>query len=224
LDEGKRYEVNVQKAIFPGLLLGIIFLLFMVRVLRAADVVAGAAENSSAVGGAAISNAENEAASASGETSNGLEVVGLKNPSLPEDGTCSISTSYPSGIQQWCGLIEHYAAENGVDPNLISAVMLRESSGKPDAYSKSGAVGLMQVMPRDGLAASFKCKNGPCFADRPNMKELFDPEYNVAYGTRMLAELIQHYGDVREALKAYGPKDVGYYYADLVLKTFNQNR
>jgi soluble lytic murein transglycosylase-like protein len=102
--------------------------------------------------------------------------------------------------------------------------MLQESAGKPDAYSKSGAVGLMQVMPRDGLASKFMCVNGPCFSDRPSMEELFDPEYNVAYGTRMLAELVQHYGDVRTALKAYGPKDVGFYYADLVLGIARRNQ
>lgn len=137
----------------------------------------------------------------------------------PED--CSISAAYPGSIRQWCDTIERYAGENGLDPNLISAIMLRESNGRPDAYSKSGAVGLLQVMPSDGLAAKFMCPNGPCFANRPSMQELFDPEYNVAYGARMLAELIQSTGDVREALKAYGPMDVGYAYADLVLSTFN---
>jgi len=140
------------------------------------------------------------------------------------EGNCSISSSYPDSIQQWCRLIVRYARENNVDPNLISAVMLQESAGRPDAYSKSGAVGLMQVMPRDGKAAHFVCKNGPCFADRPSMNELFDPEYNVAYGANMLADLINHHGNVREALKAYGPMDVGYYYADLVIGIMNSHQ
>jgi len=56
------------------------------------------------------------------------------------------------------------------------------------------------------------------------MQELFDPEFNVSYGTRMLAGLIQKKGDVREALKSYGPKDVGYYYADLVIGIMNTHR
>lgn len=102
--------------------------------------------------------------------------------------------------------------------------MLQESAGKADAYSKSGAVGLMQVMPRDGKAATFMCINGPCFADRPSSQELFDPEFNIAYGTRMLADLIRRFGNVRDALKAYGPKDVGYYYADIVLNIHRSNR
>jgi soluble lytic murein transglycosylase-like protein len=94
--------------------------------------------------------------------------------------------------------------------------MLMESGGDPEAYSASGAVGLMQVMPRDGLAASFECINGPCFASRPTIRELLEPGYNVEYGSQMLAGLIDRLGSPREALKAYGPMDVGYSYADRV--------
>jgi hypothetical protein len=143
---------------------------------------------------------------------------------LFNEGGCSISRSYPESIRQWCEDIERYAQENGLDPNLVSALMLQESAGQPDAYSKSGAVGLMQVMPRDGKASTFMCPNGPCFANRPSMQELFDPKFNISYGTRLLASLIENYGDLREALKAYGPKDVGYYYADLVLGIMNNHR
>lgn len=137
---------------------------------------------------------------------------------------CSIHDSYPVNILQWCGLIEKYARENAIDPNIIAAVMLRESGGRPDAYSKSGAVGLLQVMPRDGKAVSFVCKYGPCFSDRPSMSELFDPEYNVSYGVRLLANLIQKHGNLREALRAYGPEGVGYSYADLVMRTIDEHR
>ena len=133
-------------------------------------------------------------------------------------GNCPIGAAYPASIQQWCSLITRYANENGLEPNLVAAVMLQESGGNPDAYSSSGAVGLMQVMPRDGIAASFQCNGRPCFSNRPSMEELFDPKFNIEYGTRMLAGLISRRGSVREALFAYGPMDVGYTYADLVLK------
>lgn len=95
--------------------------------------------------------------------------------------------------------------------------MLQESGGQADVISDSGAVGLMQVMPRDGIAAFFECINGPCFASRPTTQELLDPEYNIDYGVKMLAGLIDRLGSTREALKAYGPMDVGYSYADKVL-------
>jgi hypothetical protein len=38
----------------------------------------------------------------------------------------------------------------------------------------------------------------------------------------MMARLINQRGNIREALKSYGPKDVGYYYADKVLGIYNQ--
>ena len=99
--------------------------------------------------------------------------------------------------------------------------MLQESGGDPQAYSSSGAVGLMQVMPNDGLAAGFLCSGGPCFANRPSIEELQDPEFNIDYGTRMLASLVDKYGDVQDALKAYGPANVDYCYADKVLAIYS---
>ena len=138
-----------------------------------------------------------------------------------KEKSCSLPARYPESIRQWCGLLEQYADQNHLDPALLAAVILQESGGNPDAYSKSGAVGLMQVMPRDGLAAKFTCSGGrPCFASRPTIKELVDPEYNISFGTRMLAGLIQRYGSVRDGLMHYGPANVEYYYADKVIKIF----
>jgi len=130
---------------------------------------------------------------------------------------CSLPKSYPVNIRRWCEPIERYAHETGLPANLIAAVMLQESGGNPEAFSHSGAVGLMQVMPRDGIASKFMCVNGPCFASRPTINELKDPDFNIAFGTRMLANLYEHNGSYREALFRYGPMDVGYRYADLVL-------
>lgn len=134
-----------------------------------------------------------------------------------ESQTCSLPARYPESIQKWCGLIKKYADQNNLDPALVAAVILQESGGNPDAYSKSGAVGLMQVMPRDGLAAKFTCSGGPCFASRPTIDELVSPEYNISFGTRMLAGLIKRYGSVRDGLMHYGPANVEYYYADKVI-------
>ena len=137
-------------------------------------------------------------------------------------GGCQVSGKYPDSILQWCDVITRYAKQHDLEPNLVAAVMLQESGGKPLAYSKSGAVGLMQVMPRDGKAASFMCINGPCFASRPTIAELEDPEFNVEYGTRMLSGLQNRLGSIRDALKSYGPMDVGYYYADIVLSIYER--
>jgi hypothetical protein len=141
-----------------------------------------------------------------------------------ETESCPLSSTYPEKVLRWCDLIVEFAAEHGLPPELIAAVILQESGGDPQAYSSSGAVGLMQVMPRDGLAARFQCVNGPCFASRPTIAELQDPAYNIEYGARMLAGLLSRHGDLRAALKAYGPMDMGYRYADIVLSIYDNYR
>ena len=69
-----------------------------------------------------------------------------------------------------------------------------------------------------------KCVNGPCFASRPTIEELSDPSYNVEFGTRMLERLVNKVGSLREALKAYGPMDMNYSYADRVLAIYENYR
>lgn len=140
------------------------------------------------------------------------------------DGECLVSESFPDSILQWCEQITKFSQKNDLDPDLVAALVLQESGGNPQAYSKSGAVGLMQVMPKDGLAASFQCINGPCFSNRPSINQLEDPKFNLQYGTKMLAGLIKKHGDIREALKAYGPMNVGYYYADIILNLYKKYR
>lgn len=132
--------------------------------------------------------------------------------------TCSLSQYFPESVQQWCQLIEENATAVSLDPNLVAAVILQESGGNPSVISHSGAVGLMQVMPNDGIAASFQCINGPCFASRPSSNQLMDPAYNVRFGTQMLANLTAKHGNIRDALYAYGPMSVGYSYADIILQ------
>ncbi len=135
---------------------------------------------------------------------------------------CQLSHRFPASILQWCGLITHYAGKRGLAPDLLAALIWQESGGDPLAYSHSGAVGLMQVMPSDGLAAGFVCANGPCFSSRPTTAQLQDPEFNLAYGSRMLSGLLKRQGSLREALKSYGPMDVGYSYADKVMGIFQR--
>jgi hypothetical protein len=138
------------------------------------------------------------------------------------NASCLISQYYPVAISRWCNLITHHARENQLDPNLVAAVMLQESGGDPTAISKSGAVGLLQVMPSDGIAADFVCINGPCFASRPTTLELEDPDFNIGYGTRLLASLITYWGNQREGLFHYGPIGMGYHYADTVLAIYQR--
>lgn len=143
-------------------------------------------------------------------------------PASDESQGCAVSDRFPGSVLQWCELITKYANKRGISPDLIAALILQESGGDPGAISSSGAVGLMQVMPSDGRAASFLCAGGPCFTGRPSTQELLDPEANIAFGTKLLAGLFSRNGDLREALKSYGPMDMGYGYADKVLTLYRQ--
>lgn len=147
---------------------------------------------------------------------------GLVNPQINDvyphtSESCTSMGGIPDEVKQWCDLIEQHAIQNNLDPILVAAIVMQESRGNPQAYSQSGAVGLMQIMPRDGIAASYYCMNGPCFFDRPSMAELFVPSFNIRYGCELLASLISRVGNLRDALRAYGPAGVGYSYADHIL-------
>lgn len=165
-------------------------------------------------------NTENSDVSAPATIEPSPDVVSSNPVDVDGNNNCTISSAYPEDVRRWCEQIMRHANKNGLEPDLIAALIWQESGGNPSAYSKSGAVGLMQVMPRDGIAASFQCINGPCFTNRPSISELERPNFNIKYGTGMLAGLFNKYGDIREALKFYGPMNVGYYYADKVLNIY----
>jgi soluble lytic murein transglycosylase-like protein len=156
------------------------------------------------------------------------EVTDIPTSISPSSGTaeqpedCEVSEAYPETVRRWCSLITHAAKKHDLPADLIAAVIWIESGGNPLAYSRSGAVGLMQVMPRDGLASQFQCVNGPCFANRPTIEELQDPQFNINYGSKLLAGLAKKHGNYRDALKAYGPMQVGYTYADKVLSIYQK--
>ena len=169
-----------------------------------------------------VSNQQNNK-NAQEEPSNPIAENNLDNSSESGwNGDCAVSQQFPAKVTRWCELITQYATKHNLDPDLIAAVVWLESGGNELAYSRSGAVGLMQVMPNDGLAAAFMCVNGPCFKDRPSSNELRDPEFNIAFGTRFLASLVRRYGNIRDALKSYGPMDAGYTYSDKVINIFNR--
>lgn len=123
--------------------------------------------------------------------------------------------NYPETVTRWSYIICPVAEKKGFDPALLYALIWQESGGNPMAYSHSGAVGLMQVMASDGKARQLY---GSMFKNRPTVAQLQDPETNIDTGTAILKGCLKEYGNMRDALKCYGPMDVGYSYADRVLK------
>lgn len=94
-------------------------------------------------------------------------------------------------------LIQKASRQNLLTPDLLRAVIRRESSFQPCAVSRSGAMGLMQLMP--GTAFDLGVQNP------------FDAEQNIDAGSRFLRSLLDRYGgDLSLALGAYnaGPSRV----------------
>ena len=64
-----------------------------------------------------------------------------------ETSSSELSPIFTREIQHWGDDIVRWANAAGVDPNLAAVVMQIESCGDPQAVSRSGAMGLFQVMP-----------------------------------------------------------------------------
>lgn len=93
-------------------------------------------------------------------------------------------------------LVKSYSAEFDVPESIIYAVIRTESAFDPNALSRAGAAGLMQITPDtyDWLLFLRREK-----ADR----SLYDPETNIKYGVYFLSYLKSHFGEWETAFAAY---------------------
>lgn len=96
-------------------------------------------------------------------------------------------------------LIGDAAANEGIPPALVKAVIAAESAFDSDAVSHKGAKGLMQLMPET--------------AEEMGVADPLEPAQNVRGGTSYLRAMIDRYGDLGRALAAYnaGPSTVDRY-------------
>lgn len=87
-------------------------------------------------------------------------------------------------------IINRYSRAQGIDPCLVICIIQVESGFRPRAVSRSGAMGLMQLM--DGTARLY------------NVKDPLDPGENIRAGTAHLAWLKKKFkGQVPLMLAAY---------------------
>jgi soluble lytic murein transglycosylase-like protein len=98
-------------------------------------------------------------------------------------------------VQPW---VREAATRNGVDVELINALIAVESGFNERAVSPRGAVGLMQLMP--ATAARFMAKDQD---PRHIAARLAEPRTNIGLGARWMAELLKRHGRIDIALAAW---------------------
>ena len=115
----------------------------------------------------------------------------LGTPVITNGGSvpsASWAEQLPDAASAWISPIERAAAEAGLDPRLLAAMVWQESGFDPDAVSRSGAIGLSQLMP--GTAEELGV-------------DPHDPVQNLAGGARYLAWTIEEFGSLELGLAAY---------------------
>ena len=93
-------------------------------------------------------------------------------------------------IQKYANIIQTASKAYGVEPSLVHAVISAESSYNQYAVSRTGAMGLMQLMPDT--------------ARRYGVQNMMDPTENIHGGVRYLRDLLAMFkGRVDLAIAAY---------------------
>ena len=95
----------------------------------------------------------------------------------------------PADIEEFC---IKYGKENGIAPELLEAIIWKESRFQPEAVNRS-CKGLMQV-------------NTGCHKkrmDRLGVSDIYDPEGNIAVGSDYLRELFEANEDTATVLELY---------------------
>ncbi len=148
-------------------------------------------------------------------------------PSLPETRPVVLPENKPSSFRGakkeilFRSVIQQAADRHQVDPALIKAIIMAESGYNPNAVSKKGAKGLMQLMP--GTAEAL------------GVKDSFNPKHNINAGVEYFKQLMNQFdGNVKFALAAYNagsrrvrqyqgvpPFKATQYYVEKVLKYYN---
>jgi hypothetical protein len=113
-----------------------------------------------------------------------------KNAKPAENQPAATTSQRPRTPQDLDKIVEDTAQKHRVDPRLVRAVISTESNWNAGAVSRTGALGLMQLIPGT--------------AQQMGVTDAFDPAQNVDGGVRYLGMMLTRYnGDVHRALAAY---------------------
>ncbi|MEW6609010.1 MAG: lytic transglycosylase domain-containing protein [bacterium] len=118
------------------------------------------------------------------------------------DGSPSFHQTLDEAIEEtksapFSELIDTYSEKYGIDPKLINSIIKAESNFNPNAVSKAGASGLMQLMPETAKALG--------------ITNIFAPDENIEGGIKYFKTLLDEFNqNLPLALAAYnaGPEVV----------------
>ncbi len=104
--------------------------------------------------------------------------------------------AYPRGFWE---VIEETARREKIEPYLVAAIIREESRFDPKAYSRAGAMGLMQLMPKTAQRIESSAQ-----VDLSREGDLFLPEKNITLGVHYLGKLVRQFeGNLVFAIAAY---------------------
>jgi hypothetical protein len=115
----------------------------------------------------------------------------VSGPSSRPSGTSRINIAgMQKNRQRFSSMIDDVARRTRLRPELLHAVVRAESAYDPQARSRTGAMGLMQLMPGT--------------AKRYGVEDTWDPKDNLDGGARYLRDLLAMFKyDLKLALAAY---------------------
>lgn len=109
---------------------------------------------------------------------------------------CRYIAERSSMEERYTALILAASRRNEVDPDLIKAVIWRESGFDRTQIGGKGEVGLMQIMPDLAAADWARIKKRPL----PSRASLSDPELNIEIGSWYLGRALRHWSKYQERI------------------------
>lgn len=106
---------------------------------------------------------------------------------------CSADNRDTYICEEYQGYVYEIAKMYNICPELIMAIIETESSGRADAVSKVGCVGLMQIYP----------KYHQDRMERLGVTDLTDAYSNILVGCDYIAEMAKKYHDLNVVLAGY---------------------